>query len=47
MKSFKSKHKIGSDKRVINTKFNNYIFINILVENTYKSNNRVEYKEKK
>ena len=47
MKSFKNKCEIGADKGVINIKYKNCRFINILVENTYRSNNKVEYKEKK
>jgi hypothetical protein len=44
--NFKSKPEIGVDNRVITIRFNNCKFIKISIENTYKSNNWKEYKEK-
>jgi hypothetical protein len=44
--NFKSKREIGADNGVITTRFNNYKFIKISIDNTYKSNYWNEYKKR-
>jgi hypothetical protein len=43
---FKSRRKNGANKGVINKKFNNYRFINILAKNTYGRRMRTKYNER-
>jgi hypothetical protein len=44
---FKNKREIGADKGEITRRFNNCKFIKISAENTYRRNNKTEYKERK